>query len=84
MAESFRQQKFPEKSINRDYDIFEVSPDGASVWRASAFGMENAEIKLRELARESNNEFFVIDLHDESRLMIYPLKSMSKALRRAG
>jgi hypothetical protein len=83
MADPFTQQKFPEKSTNRDYDIFEVSSDGSTVWRAYAFGLEKAELKLQELARGSKNEFFVIDLGDETHLMIYPLKSVSKDLRRA-
>jgi hypothetical protein len=84
MADFLRQQKFPEKSTNRDYDIFEVMSDGSTVWRACVFGMDNIESKLRDLRRQSNNEFFVIDLHDQTRLMICPLKSTSKDLRRAG
>ena len=49
--------KFPEGSINRDYDIFEELPDGNKVWRACVVGMENVELKLDELASESNNKF---------------------------
>jgi hypothetical protein len=84
MADSLSQQKFPEKSTNRDFDIFEVLSDGSTVWRACAFGMENAELKLRGLMRDSNNEFFVIDLYDQTRLIISPLKSVRTDLRRAG
>jgi hypothetical protein len=84
MADSLRQQKLPEKSTNRDYDIFEVMSDGSTVWRACVFGMENVELKFRELTRKSDNEFFVIDLRDQTRLTICPLKSTSKELRRAG
>jgi hypothetical protein len=55
--------KFPEGSTHRDYDIFEELPDGKKVWRACVIGMENIELKLRDLARESNNKFLA--LHGE-------------------
>ena len=56
--------KFPEGSKNRDYDIFEELPDGKKVWRACVIGMENVELKLQELARESNNK--LLALHGET------------------
>jgi hypothetical protein len=56
--------KFPDGSTNRDYDIFEELPDGEKVWRACVVGMENVELKLGELARESNNKFLA--LHGET------------------
>jgi hypothetical protein len=65
-------QKFPEGSANRDYDLFEEFRDGSTVWRACVFGMENAERKLRELARESNNKFFAISLQDRTIPILRP------------
>ena len=53
-------RKFPEDSTNRDYDIFEELPSGAKVWRACVVGMENVELKLQELARESNSKFLAL------------------------
>jgi hypothetical protein len=55
-------RKFPEGSIDRDYDIFEELPNGIRIWRACVIGMENAELKLQELARESNNKFLAVNL----------------------
>jgi hypothetical protein len=52
--------KFPEGSVSRDYDIFEELHDGSWVWRACVVGMQNVELKLQELARESNNKFIAV------------------------
>jgi hypothetical protein len=46
----------------REYDLFEKFPDGSSIWRASALGLEGTRLHLRELARKSNNEFYAIDI----------------------
>ena len=76
--------KFPEGSANRDYDVFEEFPDGSTVWRACVFGMEKVELKLRELARESNNNFFALNLRDGTRPPIRPSTSpIKRDLRRA-
>jgi len=67
--------KFPEGSANRDYDVFEEFPDGSTIWRACVFGMENVELKLQKLARESDNRFFALRLQDRREVVIRPLKS---------
>jgi len=67
--------KFPEDSVRCDYDIFELFPDGSTVWRACVLGMGNAERKLRDLGRESNNRFFAINLQDRAEPMPKILKS---------
>lgn len=67
--------KIPVGSANRDYDVFEELPDGSTIWRACVFGMRNAELKLRDLARESNNKFFALNLQDQNQLVIRLLKS---------
>ncbi len=69
------QYKFPEEWANRDYDVFEEFPDGSTVWRACLFGMENVELKLRELAKETTNKFFALSLQDRSQAVIRPMKS---------
>ena len=46
--------------MNREYDLFERLPDGLLVWRAVVSGLENARIRLQELAKLSNNEYFAI------------------------
>jgi len=85
MTGSPMQQKFPEASTHRDYDIFEVSSDGSAVWRTCVFGMENVELRLRELALDSDNKFFAINLQDRSCSIIQPMTSITrKDLRRAG
>jgi hypothetical protein len=46
--------------MDREYDLFEVFPDGSLVWRQSVIGHENAIKRLRELAELSDNEFRVM------------------------
>ena len=70
--------KFPEDSTHRNYDIFEELPDGSRVWRACVFGMEGVELKFRELAKETSNRIFAINLLDESVPVIRPSKSTAK------
>jgi hypothetical protein len=45
--------------VERTYDIFEKLPDGALVWRETVSGHDAAIARLRELAKESANEFQV-------------------------
>jgi len=46
--------------MERDYDLFEVLPDGAPIWRESVRGHENAVQKLKELAKRTSNEVRVM------------------------
>jgi hypothetical protein len=64
--------KYPPDSDNRDYDVFEEFPDGSTVWRGRVFGMGQVELKLRELARESDNKFFALSMHDRDRVAAHP------------
>jgi hypothetical protein len=73
MADFPMLRKFPEGSANREYFIFEKLPDGSAVWRGCVLGMENVELKLQNLARESNNKFFALNLGDRSHPIIRPL-----------
>jgi len=72
------QYKIPEKWANRDYEVFGEFPDSSTVWRACVFGMENVELKLRELAKETTNKFFALSLQDRSQAVIRRLKSSRK------
>ena len=76
-------QKYPLGSLNRDYDIFEQLPDGSTIWRACVFGMKNVELKLLEMARETNNKFFALNLQDRSLPIIRPFKSNGSEERKA-
>jgi hypothetical protein len=67
--------KFPEGSANRSYVIIELLPDGSGVWRDYVFGMNDVELKMQELARESNNKFFALSLQGRIDPAIRPLKS---------
>ena len=46
-----------------EYDIFEKFSDGSSNWRACVPGQVEAERKLDELAENSENEFFAIEIN---------------------
>lgn len=45
----------------RDYDIFEVLPNGSKVKVAAVHGMELALSRLKHLAKATSNECFVAD-----------------------
>lgn len=44
--------------MDREYDIFEVHPNGDLLWRECVTGLENARMKVEELGRQSTNPFF--------------------------
>ncbi len=44
--------------MDREYDIFEVCPNGDLLWRTSVSGLENARLKVAELGKQSSNQFF--------------------------
>lgn len=48
--------------MNRQYDLFEVYPDGFPVWRETVNGHENAIQRLRELSAKTTNEVRVLHL----------------------
>jgi hypothetical protein len=67
-------QRYPLGSLNRDYDIFEELPDGSTVWRVCVFGMDNVELKFREMARETSNSLFAVNLLDLSEPVVRPFR----------
>ena len=52
--------------MERDYDIFEINPDGSLIWRAAVQGHEAAVNRLRELAAETKNEVRVMHVPTKS------------------
>jgi hypothetical protein len=48
--------------VDRDYDLFEMFPDGSLVWLAFVPGLDNARDRLQELAKLSHNEHFAIHI----------------------
>jgi hypothetical protein len=58
--------------MDREYDLFEVLPDGALIWRDSVTGHEKAIQRLRELVAVTDNEFRV--MHIPTNALIASLK----------
>ena len=48
--------------MRHEYDLFERFPDGSSLWRASAWGLQSARQHLSSLAIRSTNEFYAINV----------------------
>jgi hypothetical protein len=48
--------------MRHDYDVFEKFPDGSTLWHACVAGRYEAQRKIHELAENSENEFFLIDI----------------------
>ena len=48
--------------MERDYDLFEVLPDGAVIWKESVHGHENAIQRLVELSKRTANEVRVMHI----------------------
>jgi len=46
--------------MHREYDIFEILPDGASIWRGAVRGLEQARAAVSDLARQSTNQFLAV------------------------
>lgn len=42
--------------MNRDYDLFEILPDGSPIWKELVSGLAEAIRKLEELGKETKNE----------------------------
>jgi hypothetical protein len=48
--------------MERDYDLFEILPDGTPMWREAVSGHENAIKRLTELSARTANEIRVMHL----------------------
>jgi hypothetical protein len=52
--------------MERDYDLFEVLPDGAAIWKETVSGHENAIRRLIELSKRTSNEVRVMHVLSNS------------------
>jgi hypothetical protein len=52
--------------MERVYDLFEIRPDGAPIWRGKVAGHEDAIRRLRELAGQTANEVRVMHLEENA------------------
>ena len=57
--------------MDREYDLFEIFPDGSALWRVTISGHEKAIARLREYAAQTTNEV---------RLMHLPTQTVIAAL----
>ncbi len=48
--------------MRHEYDLFERFPDGSSLWRGSAKGLESTRLHLHDLAKDSLNDFYAINV----------------------
>jgi len=48
--------------VDRDYDLFEILPDGSPIWKCAVAGHENAIQRLREQAKHTDNELRITHL----------------------
>jgi hypothetical protein len=61
-----------------EYDVFEKLPDGSSKWRAWVPGQYGAERKLQDLAEQSENEFFAIEINSRQLQPFIVLRNHSR------
>jgi hypothetical protein len=66
--------------MDRQYDLFEVLPDGAPIWRGSASGHDAAILKLRKLAAQTGNEVRVMHLPTKAVIAVINTKSASESV----
>jgi hypothetical protein len=52
--------------MNRVYDAFEVLPNGVMLWRATVTGHEDAIVRLQQVAKNSANEFRLMQLPSQT------------------
>ena len=75
--------------METEYDLFEKFPDGSSLWLDSVSGFETTRLRLQELARRSENQFYSINLttgevlafnsERDARGLLAPLKTESRS-----
>ena len=61
--------------MTREYDAFEVLPDGTLIWKETIVGHENAIAKLQRVAQDSPNEFRL--MHVPTKTVIATINSKS-------
>jgi hypothetical protein len=48
--------------VDRNYDLFEILPDGSPIWKCTVAGHEPALQQLKELAKRTDNEVRIMHL----------------------
>jgi hypothetical protein len=48
--------------MDREYDLFEIFPDGSALWRNTIRGHEEAIKQLHEFSRKTTNEVRLVHL----------------------
>jgi hypothetical protein len=48
--------------VDRNYDLFEIFPDGSPIWKCAVSGHEPALQQLKELAKRTDNEVRIMHL----------------------
>jgi hypothetical protein len=56
--------------VDRNYDLFEILPDGSPIWRCAVSGHEKAVQQLRELAKQTENEVRIMHLSSNTVIAI--------------
>ena len=46
--------------MHREYDLFERQPDGSVLWQTSVVGLDNARVRMLELATKRGTEHFAL------------------------
>ena len=63
--------------MSRVYDAFEVLPDGSLVWKAAVRDGEDAVEKLKQVAKDSPNEFRLMHIPTKTVIATINCKSAS-------
>ncbi|MGH9736744.1 MAG: hypothetical protein ACRD8A_19405 [Candidatus Acidiferrales bacterium] len=70
-------------NLGTQYDIFEILPDGAPVWKSSADGEETALLQLESFGRSCSNELIVVHL-SSSRIVARKPSALKAAIAAPG
>ena len=57
--------------MDRNYDLFEILPDGSPIWKCAVAGHENAVPQLRELASHTDNEVCIMHLASNTVIAVF-------------
>lgn len=57
--------------MDRNYDLFEILPDGSPLWKCAVTGHENAVQQLRELAKHTDNEVRIMHLASNTIIAVF-------------
>ena len=63
--------------MDRNYDLFEILPDGSPLWKCAVTGHENAVQQLRELAKHTDNEVRIMHLASNTIIAVFNAPSKS-------